>query len=129
MEFSNAWLVYCCLTSQCMQYFSCIQELRNCTILSWRELVTFWCDDDSFVLDQHSKFDFLIANSLYKQSASRHVTPFAYIILIPNLSVFIPNSKLRVLQRIDKYQFNSVWYDPTGALTHYLAHSKWTIVQ
>ena len=45
-------------------------------------------DDDSFVLDQHSKFEFDCARSLQQQSTGAHVAAIEHIILILSQSVF-----------------------------------------
>jgi hypothetical protein len=64
--------------------------MSNFKILSWRERVTFWWDDDDvcFVLDQHAELDFRSASSLKQQYAGRHVAPLGHIILIPSQPVF-----------------------------------------
>jgi hypothetical protein len=75
--------------------------MNNISEISWREQVTFWCDDDddddddddvSFVLDQHTELDVFSGSSLKQQSADRHVAPFGYIILIPSQPVFALSS-------------------------------------
>jgi hypothetical protein len=55
------------------------------TTISLREQVNFQWDDDEvlFILDQQAELDFYSANSLKQQSAGKHVTPPAQIILIP----------------------------------------------
>jgi len=87
--------------------------------ISWREQVNFQRDDDDvrFVLDQHSELEFYSASSL-QQTAGRHVAPLGHIILIPSQPVF-------ALSPIcNKYQFYSLWFDPTGALAHDLPHLR-----
>ena len=55
-------------------------------VISWREQVTFWWDDNDtdvcFVLDQHAQLDYFSDGSLKQQSVGRHVTPLGHIILI-----------------------------------------------
>jgi hypothetical protein len=48
--------------------------------------------DVRFLLDQHSEFDFCSSSSLKRNSAGRHVAPFAHIIKIPNRPVFALSS-------------------------------------
>ena len=79
---------------------------------SWREQVNFQWDDDEvhFVLDQHAELNFYSASSLKQQFADRHVAPLRHIILIPSQPVLV----------------NSLRFDPTGARTHDLPHSRRT---
>ena len=58
--------------------------MSNFPAISWRELVTFWGDDDDddnvhFALDQHAQFHFYSASSLKQHSADRHVAPLSAI--------------------------------------------------
>jgi len=76
-----------------------------------------------FVLDQHAALDFYRTSSLKQQSAGRHFAPLGHIILIPSqLCSF--SLMLRAYRRSSKYQFYSLWFDPLGAQTHDLTHSK-----
>jgi hypothetical protein len=61
------------------------------TTISLREQVNFQWDDDEvlFILDQQAELDFYSANSLKQQSAGKHVTPPAQIILIQSQPVFV----------------------------------------
>ena len=56
----------------------------------WREQVNYQWDDDEvrIVLDQHAELDFYSASSLKQQSASRNVTPFGHIIMLPSQPIF-----------------------------------------
>jgi hypothetical protein len=70
--------------------------MRNCSVLSWRDQVTFRFDDGDieFVLDQHTLLDLYNAISLKQQSACRHVAPLGHIIPIPNSPDIAPYSLL-----------------------------------
>ena len=67
-----------------------LHQVSNFSIISWREQVTFWWDDDEvrFVLDQYTWLDFYSASSLKQQSADRHVATVGHIIQIPRQPVF-----------------------------------------
>ena len=93
------------------------------SVISWREQVNVQWDDNGvrFVLDQHAELDFYSVSSLKQQSAGRHVALLGHIILIPSQLVFALSL---LILRSNKYQFQSFWFDPTGARTHDLPHSS-----
>ena len=67
-----------------------LRKMSNISVMSWREQVTFWWDDDArFVRDQHAELDFYGTSSLKKQSVGRHVAQLGHIILIPSQPVFL----------------------------------------
>ena len=79
----------------------------------------FWWDDDDnddvrFVLDQHTELDFYSLSSLKKQSMRVDISLHS-IILIPSLCSY--SLVLHALQQKNKYQFYSLWVDPTGDQT------------
>jgi hypothetical protein len=66
--------------------------MRNFSVISWREEVTFqWDDDVRFVLDQQVGLDLYSASSLKQQIAGRHVIPLRQIIPILSQPVFALN--------------------------------------
>ena len=111
-DWVSDWVSDCCLT-----------PFSNFSVITWREQINFQWDDDEvhFVLDQYAKLDFCCASSLKQQSADRHVALLGHIILIQYL-IFLLNAAC--LAEKNKYQFYSLWLDPTGARTHDLPHSR-----
>ena len=99
--------------------------MSNFIVISWREQVTFQCDDDEirFVLDQHVELEFYSASSMEQQSADRHVAPLGHIILIPSQLVTSLLLFLNAVCLAEK-QFYSLLFDPTGAQTHDIPHSR-----
>ena len=89
--------------------------LDNFSAILWRDQVNFQRNDDEvhFVLDQHPLLDFYNDSSLKQQSAVRHVAPLGHIIL--------NDVCLAKKQQIQLY---SLWFDPIGARTHGLPHSR-----
>jgi hypothetical protein len=75
-------------------------------------------NDDVHIV--HAELDLYSASSLKQQSANRHVTLFGHILLIPTRPVFARSFSLMLgtLQRSNKYQFSSLWFDPIGIQTH-----------
>ena len=115
-QLERAWVTDCCVTPHKHWFFSAI---------SWREQVNFQWDDHEvrFVLEQHDYLDLYSASLLKQQSADRYVATRGHIILISNQ----PGSLSLMLcawRRSNKYQFHSLWFDPTRARTHYLPHSR-----
>ena len=89
----------------------------NSEFFSWREHVTFWWDvnDVCFVLDQHDELDFCSGCSLKQLSAGKYVTPIGNNILIPSQQSLLLLLSAACLVEKNKYQFDSLWLDPTRA--------------
>ena len=74
-------------------------------------------------IDQFAEF--YNASSLKQWSADRHVTALKHIILIPSQPVFALTPKCCVLSgEVTNTNFSSLWFDPSGARTHDLPHSR-----
>ena len=98
-------------------------QFSNFSAISWREQVNFQWDDDEvrFVLDKHAELDFYSASLLKQQSAGRHVAPRRHY---PDSEPTSLCSFSLMLRISNKYQFYSLWLDPTGVRTHDLPHSR-----
>ena len=87
----------------------CLTQLGHFSAISWREQVNFQWDDDEvhFVLDQHAYSWICIV-----------LAPLGHIIniLIPSHATSLCSSALMLCGkwRSNKYQFYSLWLDPTG---------------
>ena len=81
--------------------------------------------DVRYVLDQHAQLDFNGTSSLKQQSESRHVALLGNIILIPSQLVvaLTPECCMRKGETSNGI-FLCLWFDPTGARTHDLPHSR-----
>ena len=97
---------------------------NNFSAISWWEQFHFQWDNDKvrFILEQHALLDFYSASCLKQQSGGRHVAPLRHIILIPSQPVFALSPYAACLA--EKQQFHSLWFDPIGARTHNLLHSR-----
>ena len=67
-----------------------LKQVKNISVISYQEQVTFWWDDADvcLVLYQHAQLDFYSASSLKEQSNCRHDAPFWQIIMIQSQPVF-----------------------------------------
>jgi hypothetical protein len=70
-----------------------------------------------------AELDFYSASSLKQQSAGRHVAPLGHCSDSEPTSLWSFSFMLRAYRRSNKYQFYSLWFDPTKARTHDLPAS------
>jgi len=68
--------------------------------------------------------DFYSASSLKQQSADRHVSSLGHYLDSEPTSICSFSLMLRAKRRSNKYQFYSLWFDPTEARTQDLPHSR-----
>jgi hypothetical protein len=101
------------------------RQFSNFSAISWREQAHFQRDDEvRCVLDQHADLHFYSASSLKQHSAGRHVAPLNTLFWSEPTSLCFNSLILHVWQRSNKYQFYSLWFDPSASRTHDLPHSK-----
>jgi hypothetical protein len=71
------------------------------------------------------RLDIYSDSSLKQQSAGRHVAPLGHYYSNSEPTRFCSFSLgLCGYRKSNKYQFNSLWFDPIGARTHIQPHSQ-----